>query len=329
MKDAVGKMELKNERFADFLLAQNQSWQLSANNYGGLKSVEEREFLIEGCKIRVQFNPERMRSSAAKVDSSSIAARKCFLCNENRPAEQKSLDLSNGFLLLVNPFPIFSRHFTIPSKEHTPQLLIHSLRPLFEIARNMVVYTLFYNGPECGASAPDHLHFQAGENGFMPIESEFEVMKLKDETLLFRSDNLRIWAFDGYLRKMISFETSDLEQGVKAIENLCARFSEIQPEKAEPMMNLLCYFRDGKWVIHLFPRRLHRPWQFFEEGDRRLLISPASVDFGGVFITPRREDFDKITASDIEDIFQQVSLGDDEFLKLKMSITNYKLQITN
>jgi SpoIID/LytB domain protein len=128
---------------------------------------------------------------------------------------------------------------------------------------------------------------------------------------------------------MISFETSNLEQGVMAIENLCTRFSEIQTEKVEPMMNLLCYFRNGKWVIHLFPRRLHRPWQFFEEGDRRLLISPASVDFGGVFITPRREDFDKIKASDIEDIFCQVSLGDGEFLKLKMSITNYKLQITN
>ena len=148
-------------------------------------------------------------------------------------------------------------------------------------------------------------------------------MKGIPENLLFRSSDLRIWAFDGYLRKMISFESENLNQGVLAIENLCARFSEIQPEKAEPMMNLLCYFRDGKWVIHLFPRRLHRPWQFFEEGDRRLLISPASVDFGGVFITPRREDFDKITADDIADIFQQVSLDDEAFLKLKHSITNF------
>lgn len=317
-------MEQKNDQFKNFLLQQNKSWQLSADNYRGLAKVGEREFLIDGYQIKVQFNPERMRSSNATVDQNSIAARKCFLCTENRPAEQNSLDLGNNFLLLVNPFPIFHQHFTIPSVGHTPQLLTGSLEAMFEIAWQMKGYTLFYNGPESGASAPDHLHFQAGENGFMPVESEFERMKQKPEHILFQSDQLIIWAFDDYLRKMISIETSNPAEGVTAVGNLFNRFREIQPEKIEPMINLLCYFRDGKWVLHLFPRKLHRPRQFYEKGSHRLLISPASVDFGGVFITPRREDFDKITANDITDIFHQVSLDDEAFLKLKQSITNYE-----
>lgn len=317
------------DKFSDFLLAQNQSWPLSADNYRGLAKVGEREFLIDGYQIKVQFNPERMRSSNATIDQNSIAARKCFLCTENRPAEQNNLDLGNNFLLLVNPFPIFHRHFTIPSVWHTPQLLTGSLDNMFEIARQIEGYTLFYNGPESGASAPDHLHFQAGENGFLPVESEFERMKQKPENLLFQSDQLNIWAFDDYLRKMISIETNNPGEGVIAIGNLFNRFREIQPEKIEPMINLLCYFRDGKWVLHLFPRRLHRPRQFFEEGSHRLLISPASVDFGGVFITPRREDFDKITSADIKDIFNQVCLDDESFEVLKISIVNFKRLIKN
>jgi ATP adenylyltransferase/5',5'''-P-1,P-4-tetraphosphate phosphorylase II len=315
-------MNNKKDKFSNFLLSQNQSWQLSADNYRGLMKVEEKELLIDGCQIRVQFNPERMRSSNAKTDQNSIAARKCFLCTENRPPEQISFDLGDNFLLLVNPFPIFHQHFTIPSVRHTPQLLSGSLTNLFAIARQIEGYTVFYNGPECGASAPDHLHFQAGENGFMPVESEFEQMIQKPGSLLYQSDQLKIWTFDDYLRKMISIETNNPEVGVLAIANLLDRFGEIQPEKTEPMINLLCYFRNGRWILHLFPRKLHRPRQFYEEGSHRLLISPASVDFGGVFITPRREDFDKITADDIKDIFDQVSLGDEAFLKLKLSITN-------
>ena len=317
-------MVVKNDQFRDFLLEQNLSWQLSAQNYKGLDKVEGRDFLINGFRIKVQFNPERIRSSSAKVDHVSIAARKCFLCSENRPAEQKSLDFSNGFLLLVNPFPIFNRHFTIPFAEHTPQRLVPNLAPMLETALQMEGYSLFYNGPECGASAPDHLHFQAGENGFMPLESEFEELKLMHENLLYQSTHIRIWAFDDYLRKMISIRTNNLDKGIRAITHICTRFREIQPDKVEPMMNLICYYQSGNWLIHLFPRKLHRPWQFFEEGDQNLMISPASVDFGGVLITPRREDFEKITAADIVDIFSQVTLDETGFTMLKESIVDYK-----
>ncbi len=316
-----------NDRYRDFLLAQNQTWALSEDNYLSLDQVIEREMTIDGWKFRVQFNPERMRSSAAKVDSGSIAARSCFLCSKNRPSEQRELPMGHDFLLLVNPYPIFSAHFTLPFLHHTDQRIDANLEALMEFARKMSGYTLFYNGPECGASAPDHLHFQAGENGFMPVEEEFVTMKLQSESLLYQSDGLKIWAFGNYIRKMISLETDDLRQGITALGYLIHCFSAIQPEKVEPMMNLLCYFKDEKWILHLFPRKLHRPSQYFEQGYKQLLISPGAVDFGGVFISPRREDFEKITASDILDIFNQVSLDEAGFQYLRQSISKYQNEI--
>ncbi len=315
-------MNIKNDRFRNFLIQQNQSWKLSADNYRELDLVEEKTFLIGGFQIKVQFNPERMRSSSARIDNTSIEARKCFLCSGNRPAEQNSLDLGNEFLLLVNPFPIFRTHLTLPSVSHIPQRLFPALEALFDITRQMQDYLVFYNGPECGASAPDHLHFQSGESGFLPVESEFHSLKKTAGSLLHQSEPLNIWAFDHYLRKMISLETDSIQLGINTIKTFLDNFRKIQPERTEPMVNLLCTYSKGKWVVHLFPRKLHRPTQFFEHGTEQLLISPASVDFGGVFITPRREDFDKITASDIVDIFNQVSLDDENFEILKRSIAN-------
>lgn len=325
MTIAVDSNPSNMDDFRHFLQIQNREWELSAKNYQGLKKVEEKFFDIGGYTVKVQYNPERIRSSAAKVDHDSISTRKCFLCTANRPAEQKSMQLKQDFILLVNPFPIFTTHFTIPSVFHTEQRLSPCLNALFEISSLMRGYTLFYNGPECGASAPDHLHFQAGENGFMPVEAEFEGLRNSKDTLLLESDHLKIWAFDHYLRKMITFETDSRETGVRTMENLISRLGELQPQKPEPMFNLLCYFRKDKWIIHFFPRKLHRPRQFFEEGKEQLLISPASVDFGGVFITPRKEDFEKITAEEIVDIFCQVSLEDEHFQALKNGMRNIRL----
>ena len=317
-KDMGGKIDL----FREFLLTQNLSWKMSADNYHGLKKVVEKEFHFDNCKIKVQFNPERIRSSAAKVDQTSIAARKCFLCQENRPEEQISYDLGNNFLLLVNPFPIFKTHFTIPCTVHVDQRLLLNLEAMLAIAKTIQGYTLFYNGPESGASAPDHLHFQAGENGFMPVESEFEGLRSTENSCILNSAHLKIWSFNNYLRKMISIVTNDLSLGVRSLESVYNIFSQMQPKKTEPMINLLCYFNDGNWTIHFFPRKLHRPKQYFAEGADQLLISPASVDFGGVFITPRPEDFEKITASDISDIFSQVSLDKESFRELTQAIKN-------
>ncbi|MBW8323540.1 MAG: DUF4922 domain-containing protein, partial [Prolixibacteraceae bacterium] len=278
----------------EFVESEKLIWPLAAANYKGLKKVEERSFLFNGFEIRAQFNPERMRSSVAEVDKKSIAARKCFLCNENRPKEQDAIAFGEQFLILVNPFPIFKTHFTISCNSHIDQRFIPNVQSLLELARAMEGFTVFYNGPECGASAPDHLHFQAGESSFMPIATEFEKLKSTSRHL-YSGAETNVWAFYDYLRKMISVETTSLDEGLRIVGIYYTHFQSMQPEKVEPMMNVLCTFTGGKWTIHLFPRKAHRPSHFYEEGEKQILISPGSVDFGGVFILPRREDFDKIT----------------------------------
>lgn len=315
---------LKNNKTAnqilyEFVDAEKLMWPLAASNYKGLEKVQERSFQFDGFEIRAQFNPERMRSSVAEVDKQSIAARKCFLCSENRPPEQDAIAFGDDFLILVNPFPIFKNHFTISCNRHIDQRFIPNVKIWLELAQAMEGFTVFYNGPECGASAPDHLHFQAGESSFMPVTNDFERIKSSGR-ILFSGEKTEVWAFDNYLRKMISIETSSMEEGLRVIDLYFKHFEAVQPEKIEPMMNALCSFSKDKWTIHLFPRKAHRPTHFYEEGEKQILISPGSVDFGGVFILPRREDFDKIRKDDIVDILAQVCVDQDTFLELTEKI---------
>ncbi|WP_461630981.1 DUF4922 domain-containing protein [Labilibaculum euxinus] len=296
----------------DFLNDQLRNWPLATGNYKGLEKVEEKEFQFDGYKIKVQFNPERIRSSAAKVDQKSIENRACFLCLDKLPKEQGGIAQGDDFVILVNPFPIIPQHFTIPKIDHVDQSFEENVSGMLSLAKNMQGYTLFYNGPKCGASAPDHMHFQAGNKYFMPVETEYAVLKNLQSELLSDSNQFEMRAFPNYLRKMISIESENEKEMMKAVSVFYQTFSAMQPEEKEPMLNAICFFSDGKYSMHLFPRKLHRPSQYFAEGDQQLLISPASVDFGGVFITPRREDFEKITSEDIVDIFKQVSV-DDEF----------------
>lgn len=321
----VGKNDAKQVLYA-FAQSQKQSWPLARANYEGLKSVENKEFQFDGFKIKIQFNPERIRSSAAKVDQKSIAERACFLCNENRPAEQKGILFGKQFLILINPYPIFNTHLTISSSSHIDQRFLVNAQVLLELAAAMEGFTVLYNGPESGASAPDHLHFQAGEESFLPVNEEYEHLKVHSGILLSSAENIQIWAFNRYLRKMISIETTSMDEGITVMNDYCHIFRELQPEKIEPMMNVLCSFSKGKWVIHLFPRKAHRPDHYFAHGEKQLLISPGSVDLGGVFVVPRKEDFDKITKNDVVDILAQVSLDDESFdelilgMKIKMNI---------
>ena len=311
----------------EFTESQLLAWPLAAANFKGLEKVEEKAFHFDGFQIRAQFNPERMRSSVAEVDKQSIAARKCFLCSENRPPEQDAIAFGDDFLILINPFPIFKNHFTITCNRHIDQRFIPNVKTLLELSEAMEGFTVFYNGPECGASAPDHLHFQAGESSFMPVTDEFERFKSSGR-ILFSGEKTNVWAFDNYLRKMISIQTNSISEGLDVIGVYYKHFEAMQPEKMEPMMNALSSFSKGKWTIHLFPRKAHRPSHFFEEGEKQILISPGSVDFGGVFILPRREDFDKISRENIADILTQVCVDQDTFLelteKIRMDLGNKK-----
>ena len=314
------KEKSSTQILGNFLNGQVRDWPLATGNYSGLEKVEEREFQFDGFKIKVQFNPERIRSSAAKVDQKSIENRACFLCLDKLPKEQGGIAQGDDFVILVNPFPIIPQHFTIPKIDHVDQNFEENVSGMLSLAKSMVGYTLFYNGPKCGASAPDHMHFQAGNKDFMPVETEYAVLKKMQSELLIHSEKFEMRAFPNYLRKMISIESESEKEMMKAVSIFHQTFSAMQPEEKEPMLNVICSFVDGKYIMHLFPRKLHRPSQYFAEGDQQLLISPASVDFGGVFITPRREDFEKITSDDIIDIFKQVSVDDVFFKELYASV---------
>jgi galactose-1-phosphate uridylyltransferase len=255
-----------------------------------------------------------MRSSAAKVDTKSIAARQCFLCKANRPPQQQDLIFNDRYTILVNPFPIFSRHLTISCEKHTDQRIGNNFDDMLTLAKALPGYVIFYNGPQCGASAPDHLHFQAGNSEFLPIVKDFTESTHPEKAGV--KSGIEIWQWKEYLRGIITLKAMRREGLLKAFDYFYKKLTDIQPDKPEPMLNILAYFDTQGWIIHIIPRRIHRPAQFFLEGRDQILLSPASVDIGGVIITPREEDFDRLSKDDAADIFRQVCFDEDELSRL-------------
>jgi ATP adenylyltransferase/5',5'''-P-1,P-4-tetraphosphate phosphorylase II len=289
-----------------FIQNQLGEWPMAESNYAALAEVRTKDLAFEGFEIKVQFNPKRIVSSAAKVDTKSIEARPCFLCAENRPQEQRGSPFNHKYEVLINPFPIFPKHLTIPLGEHTDQLIAGRFVDMLDLAQALPDFVVFYNGPKCGASAPDHFHFQAGSKGFMPIEKDFHTPGLAN--LIRNKFGLQVFGWKGYLRGIVSFQSGNKQLIEQNFNQIYQNLSRLQPQEKEPMLNILAYVEEGKFIVHVFPRVLHRPKQYFESGSEQILLSPASVDMGGVFITPREEDFDKISQVDVADILGQVSL---------------------
>ncbi len=287
---------------------QVSDWELARANFEGLKTVKTKSFSFGDFEIKIQFNPARIVSSGAKTDAKSIAERKCFLCAENRPDEQKSVD-AGEYLILVNPFPIFPEHFTIPHKKHIPQEIKPFFGDMLELAKSLDNYLIFYNGPECGASAPDHMHFQAGTKDFLPLVNDYFRLKATHAELLVESENLQLFSFNNYLRKVYCIESGDIENAKDSFEKLYKHFSLIlsKEEGTEPMMNIVCTFEKDKWYTFVIPRKAFRPWQYTAVGDEQLLVSPATVEMCGIFITPVEAHFEKITKEDVLSIFEQCS----------------------
>jgi hypothetical protein len=303
-----------SDKISDLFKAQLGDWELAGTNYRLLEKVKTRHLTFPGFEVLLQFNPERIVSSAAKVDAKSIGARPCFLCEKNRPFQQRGVRFESDFTVLVNPFPIFSRHLTIPSDEHTDQRIRYNFGKMLSLAEALPDYVIFYNGPRCGASAPDHFHFQAGNRGFMPVEKDFSSGRFAVHE--FTRKGAEVWYWRDYLRGIISLKGQEREHLETLFHKFFERFSALQPDEPEPMMNILVYKTEKIWIVHLIPRLMHRPVRFFMEGKDQLLISPASVDLGGVVITPREEDFRKIKSGDISDIFRQVCYTDEEIYHL-------------
>lgn len=300
-----------SEQARKLIKDQQKEWDLAGKNYAGLAKVKTRMLAFDGFDVVVQFNPERIISSAAKVDAKSIEARPCFLCQQNLPKEQRGIPVLDKYLILVNPFPIFPEHLTIPHFHHTEQLIGDKFGDMLEMSKLLEDFTVFYNGPKCGASAPDHFHFQAGIRRFMPIEMDYKKgLFFHDSKIM---DGVEIIRWSDYLRTILTFSGRDKEPLVHEFGKIYSALKALQPEETEPMLNILCSHYNNRWHVHVFPRKLHRPWQYFEEGQKQILLSPASVDMGGVLITPREEDFNKLAMADAQDIFEQVCLDEATF----------------
>ena len=254
---------------------QKKNWTRLYEGYKSLDTVKARSFNFDGFEIKVQFNPGRIKSSAAKVDPKSIKERKCFLCYENLPPEQKGIPYQNEYLILCNPFPIFPEHFTLPNINHFPQEIKGSFGALLSFARDLHKhYSVFYNGPKCGASAPDHLHFQAGNKNFMPFEKEFEELKKKYGEKIFEDNNLSVFGADDGLRRYLSIEGKDRDDVSTVFDTFYGIYDTLLSSGEEPMMNVLAsYEEDSGWRIVIFLREKHRPSHYFAEGDERILLS--------------------------------------------------------
>ena len=308
------------ERADNLFEDQKTSWPLLGTNWELLRSTRKKQFDFEGFTIHVQCNPKRIVSSAAKVDKESISSRSCFLCTENRPPEEHHVRSGDDYEILCNPFPIFNEHFTIARAAHVPQVIEPEFGRFLEMSRELPDLTLFYNAPNCGASAPDHMHFQAGNRGFMPIEDQTDTLKEKYGEVLMDLDGITVTAVWDGLRRFYVAESGSKERLEEFGAGAFSFLRSLQ-EGEEPMINMLSGYRDG-WQLLLFPRHTHRPWQYFEKGDKNILLSPASVDMGGTLITPLVKDFDKITREDIEDIFSQVTFSHEHFILMNRYIKN-------
>ena len=291
---------------------QKEQWPMLNTGFKSLETVKSKSFQFDGYKIKAQFNAGRMTSTSAKVDPKSISERKCFLCVENLPAEQKGILYNDNYIILCNPFPIFPTHFTLTYKEHTPQRIIDTFSDMLDLSKDLSKhYSVIYNGPRCGASAPDHLHFQAGNKFFMPIDDEFHQIKNEYGKVIFEDDDVSFYAIDDGIRKFISIESLDKELVVNTFNKFYKTYSELMNEEQEPMINLVSFYEEEYgWRIIIFLRAKHRPAVFFAEDESKMLVSPAAIDLSGVCVFPREEDFNRITKEMIADIFREVFIDE-------------------
>lgn len=288
---------------------QLRDWDEAGRNYAALATAVTRHLQLGDSTIVLQFNPERRRSSAARIDKKSLAKRSCFLCTENQPSKQRAILWGNRYKIQVNPYPIFERHLTIADLNHVAQHLAGRVGDMLSLAKDLPGFVIFYNGPQCGASAPDHAHFQAGCKGAMPLCDEI----VHATTLLLADGDEGFIGFVDMLgRSLFTIETTTM----RAAERYALRLLDLLPvhEGAdEPMVNVLCWWdeTDHAWRMVFFPRRKHRP-ACYGEGEGRLLVSPASVDMGGLWAVPEREDFEALTTAQVQAIFDELCMSRDE-----------------
>ena len=312
-----------------FINDQLSRWPLACDNFRTLKDVQVRTLHIGGIDVKVQFNPSRIVSSAADVSEAGVKSRKCFLCRDNRPEEQISQRFEGRkykkYDILVNPYPIFPGHLVIASDRHVEQSIWKRYVDMLDLARALGGYTVFYNGPRCGASAPDHLHFQAAPRGRMPLECDIDaildsVKGIPGEELRRSASPDRTFGYLTSVQDAEAFHYGKFIRGVffiraatsKSAAKMFYRLLDCAPaaeDGSEPMFNLLAWYSAGEYRSVVIFRNAHRPRLYFSEGDDRLMISPGCADMAGVVVAPRKEDFDRLSAGLLSEVYDEVSMS--------------------
>ena len=303
--------ELRESQLRDFPLAKK--------NYSNFDNVKTKSINFGSFKIYIQYNPDRIVSTGAKLDEASITKRKCFLCSQNMPKEQIYIEYNSKFSIYINPFPIFSYHFTIPAKSHTPQRIKENILDLLNICKDFSGYSCFYNGPKSGASIPDHMHFQLVNKGTLQIEEDYKNPELSFN--LCTNKNYSISVLNNYIRKVIILKS-------KNIDNTSEQFSIIYNIlqgnlEIEPMMNIIAWFDKNTWIITIFPRKAQRPKEFFMDGKEKIMFSPGCADVGGLVVAPRMEDYNKYNKDIIHHLFEQVVLDDKNWSSIIKKLQNH------
>ena len=288
----------------DLFDRQLAAWPEAARRYRDLQNIETKEIDLGGMPVRIQFNPARAVSTLARTDAAAIKARPCFLCRENRPAQQEALPFEGcdgrRYEMLVNPFPIFPEHYTVPAVEHTPQRIAGRFPDMLRLAEAFPGMVVFYNGPESGASAPDHFHFQMGCRGFLPVETHFD--RLRPVTVM-RPGIADIAVTSAYIPGLPVITAPDGASATAAFLRVL-RSLPVSPATGEPQLNILCW-KDTLFRTLVIPRKAHRPSCYFAPEDRAVRISPASVDLGGVFIVPVEDDFRRVNAQVLRTVIEE------------------------
>jgi hypothetical protein len=299
----------------DLLAEQKASWPQLRQGYEALKAAEIRDVSCPGYTLKVQWNPQRIVSTAARLDPASIRERPCFLCGGNLPEVQRAILYRKEYVLLCNPAPIFSQHYTIAHVHHLPQLIEPALAAFLALMRDFSPqFTVLYNGPRSGASAPDHQHFQAAPAGTLPVEADIHADgKLRLQKVV---EGVEVFTAEGLGRAILVLKGARQDRVASALLKVFAAMRAAFQTVDEPMMNMLGLCREDHWMILIFPRARHRPDVYDLEGEAQILITPASVEMGGVFITPVEKDFRALDAGLVQSIFQDVSVDEEMVLRV-------------
>ena len=308
-----------------FFTHQLDTWDEIRQRYEALKHVGLKQL---GHR-QLQYNPARMVSTGAQIDRQTIAQRACFLCEKNRPEEQLTIDLGNDFELMVNPFPVLPMHFTIVRKTHVPQTILENYTEIHRLLELFPELFVFYNGPMSGASAPDHMHFQAGIGQELPLMTVLRKLEKEQQVLIKQGNGSSLSMFNSVSFNAFVIKSKAQETEMTLFKQLYAAMPVREGEK-EPRMNIVAWRDGSEDVIVVLPRDNHRPACYFEEGDRRMVISPGALDMAGLIITPREEDFNRMSEDKLISILKEVSIKekDMEYIKEKLTTVNNSQQLS-